>query len=319
MAREPKKFRFRWFILLLPILSLTAIGCSPDKPTVEEPTKSPVGSPEEAGQISSSELTLGDSQVRPADGMVMLYVPPGEFEMGSQDGEVNLALEICREYDTNCSLRYFSIERPAHIVDLDGYWIDKTEVSNTQYTKCIEAGYCTEVGCPELLIEAEHPVVCITWDQAEAYCEWAGGRLPTEAEWEYAARGADGLRFPWGDDFDGRRLNYCDSNCELGKKDETVDDGYVETAPVGNYPEGASWTGALDMAGNVWEWTADYYGPYSEERQVNPSGPSTGGRRVVRGGSWHTTPDHVRSALRTYSGPNQEIDHVGFRCASSPR
>jgi formylglycine-generating enzyme required for sulfatase activity len=106
----------------------------------------------------------------------------------------------------------------------------------------------------------------------------------------------------------------CDTNCTLSKRDENFDDGYARSAPVGSYPQGASWTGALDMAGNVWEMVADWNGEYSPEKQVNPTGPTSGVRKVARGGSWHASPDHVRSALRTHVGPNDHVDHAGFRC-----
>ena len=101
----------------------------------------------------------------------------------------------------------------------------------------------------------------VTWNQADTYCRWTGARLPTEAEWEYSARGLNGGRYPWGDEIDGSLLNYCDANCELHKRNSDVDDGYARTAPVGSYPDGASWVGALDMAGNVWEWTAGLVRP----------------------------------------------------------
>jgi formylglycine-generating enzyme required for sulfatase activity len=180
-------------------------------------------------------------------------------------------------------------------------------------------GVCSESSCDDTedLVENDQPIVCVTWDQAASYCGWVEARLPTEAEWEYAARGPGGGRYPWGDEIDGLRLNYCDVNCELDKRNDAVDDGFARSAPVGSYPDGASWIRALDMADNVWEWTADWYGPYLSERQSDPTGPDTGDRRIARGGSWHTGADHARSALRTYSQPDRSINHVGFRCAAS--
>lgn len=253
------------------------------------------------------------------DGMPMKYVPAGAFLMGSAEDEVDYALEQCRVYGTNCRRSYFSVEIPQHIVELDGFWIDQTEVSWGQYQKCVTSGTCPEAKCQDdkLIKNDDHPVVCVTWHQAVVYCEWAQARLPSEAEWEYAARGADESRYPWGDQFDGTLLNYCDVNCSLPKRDETFDDGFATTAPVGSYPGGASWIGALDMAGNVWEIVADWNGPYSPEKQTNPLGPESGGRRVARGGSWHASPDHVRSTLRTHMGPDDFIDHAGFRCVQS--
>jgi formylglycine-generating enzyme required for sulfatase activity len=247
--------------------------------------------------------------------MEMVYVPAGEFVMGSDDEEVDFALQQCLTYGANCRRRYFSVEMPLHEVILDGFWLDRTEVSNSQYALCEQAGACEPPSCQAG--GDGYPVVCVTWEQASAYCQWTGARLPTEAEWEYAARGPDQSRYPWGNEFEGTLLNYCDANCSLAKLDETFDDGYAETAPVGSYPQGASWVGALDMAGNVWEMVADWNGEYLPGKQINPTGPETGGRRVARGGSWHASPDHVRSALRTHMGTDQQIDHAGFRCAQS--
>ena len=148
---------------------------------------------------------------------------------------------------------------------------------------------------PESTAEDDHPVVQVSWFDAEAYCAWAGGSLPTEAQWEKAARGTDGRTYPWGSVFDGTWLNYCDASCEGG--DTAFDDGYRFTAPVGSYPAGASPYGALDMAGNVWEWTADWYddGYYAVSPASNPTGPDSGQYRVLRGGSWN----HDRSGMRT--------------------
>jgi len=257
--------------------------------------------------ISTSKppaLSAGDIWTRPADGMVMVYVPGGEFEMGSTEGEGE--------------------EQPVHIVALDGFWIDRTVVTNAQYQSCVEAGGCELPSDRKSYTRDEYygnsayddsPVVNVSWHQAWVYCEWAGARLPTEAEWEYAARGPQGLVYPWGDEFDGTRLNYCDANCEYEWADEAVDDGYADTAPVGNYPSGSSWCGALDMAGNVWEWVEDWYGEYPSERQVSPAGPSSGELRGLRGGSWYDNQYFARCACRDGYHPDGWSDFVGFRCA----
>ncbi len=310
--------QLKWFFIV-GLIALVTAGCnsgdkSPDIDAI------PIDeSPEVATVQSIPELTLGDSQVRPVDGMVVVFVPGGEFVMGSDGDEVDYALQLCLAYDTNCNLRYFAIEQPQHTVQVSSFWLDRTEVTDDQYQRCLDAEVCEELSCQDAdeLGDSDMPAVCVTWNQAATFCAWAGSRLPTEAEWEYGARGTDGRRYPWGDEIDGHLLNYCDANCELNKRDDEVDDGYARTAPVGSYPDGASWIGAVDMAGNVWEWTADWYGPYTSEQQVNPLGPESGGRRVARGGSWHTSADHVRSALRTYSEPDRSLNHVGFRCATS--
>jgi formylglycine-generating enzyme required for sulfatase activity len=306
-------------ILLIVVAMVAVTGCTAGE-TLPEPAIATISeTPIEPTREADHTPSLGDTRTRSIDGAIMVYVPTGEFEMGSNEKEVDFALQLCMEYDTNCRRTYFSVEQPVHTVFLDDFWIDKTEVTNNQYGQCVNAGVCSELGCEgELLLgNGEHPAICMTWDQAAAYCKWVEGRLPTEAEWEYAARGPEGRRYPWGNDFDGTLLNYCDVNCLLDKRDETFDDGYTRSAPVGSYPGGASWVGALDLAGNVWEFVADRYGSYSRDAQTNPTGPSSGHRRVARGGSWHTSPDHVRSALRTNIGGDQYIDHAGFRCVQS--
>jgi serine/threonine-protein kinase len=306
-------------LLKLSAVTLAVASCTVERAQPETARVTGAQTVESGTETTESAPSLGDTRIRSDDGAVMVYVPRGTFEMGSDEAEVDFALDLCLQYDTNCRRRYFSVEQPAHSVILDGFWLDKTEVTNRQYSLCVEAGVCDEPHCQvEIpLRHIDHPVVCTTWDQAVAYCDWAGGRLPTEAEWEYAARGSEGRRYPWGDAFNPALLNYCDTNCSLPKRDASFDDGFAKTAPAGNYPQGASWVGALDMAGNVWELVADRYGSYPSDEVVNPQGPPSGSRRVARGGSWHTSPDHVRSALRTHVGMSDFIDHAGFRCAQS--
>jgi formylglycine-generating enzyme required for sulfatase activity len=270
--------------------------------------------------------------------MVMVYVPAGEFQMGSSDEEVDAAVALCSKYGGDCKREWFDIEQPAHAVALDGFWIDRTEVTNGQFAAFLnEEGNEEEGGMTWLELEDEdcliewvggefrpksgygdHPVSEVSWYGAAAYCRWAEARLPTEAQWEYAARGPEGRMFPWGDEVDGTRLNYCDANCEVGFEDESFDDGYARTAPVGSYPEGASWCGALDMAGNVWEMAADWYGEYSSGQQENPAGPSGGEYRVLRGGSWFNNWNPARAAYRYYIPPFRPTGAAGFRCAVSP-
>ncbi len=262
------------------------------------------------GWVTQSTIRILSSRIREIDGMTMVYVPAGEFEMGS----------------------YFfgySDEQPVHSVNLDAYWIDQTEVTNGQYERCVAAGICsapeysgsnTRDSYYDNSTYADYPVIHMNWDQAAAYCAWAGGRLPTEAEWEKAARGTDGGTFryyPWGDEFDGTKLNYCDKNCSKDWKDEKYDDGYVDTAPIGSYPAGASPYGALDMVGNVWEWASDWYAEdyYKNSPDRNPIGPQSGEYRVLRGGSWASRDDLTRSACRGGELPSNLLTDAGFRCA----
>lgn len=235
----------------------------------------------------------------------MIYVPAGEFLMGSPDRDSHA----------------LNLEKPQHWVYLDAFWIDRTEVTNDQYRQCVEAGVC---GQPAYWGDARfdgggYPVVGVTWYSAVAYCEWAGVRLPTEAEWEKAARGGDDRIYPWGDEFDGSRANFCDRNCEESGRDASVDDGYAQTAPVGSYPAGASPYGGLDMAGNVYDWVSDWYDQtfYARSPSHNPLGPASGEYRVVRGGSWRNESADLRSAYRGGTRPELQGSFIGFRCGLS--
>jgi len=210
-------------------------------------------------------------------------------------------------------------------VYLDAFYIDKTEVTNAQYRACVEAGACnspSDTTYYDNADYAQHPVVYVGWDYADTYCRWAGKRLPTEAEWEKTARGTDGRIYPWGNDLDCHKGNFDDEqeidnyvvsgglNC----------DGHVQTAPVGSFPAGASPYGALDMAGNVWEWVADQYSSdyYGHSPSRNPQGPDSGAKKVLRGGSWNNIEWKFRSAHRDGYHPMDISvfdDNIGFRCA----
>jgi formylglycine-generating enzyme required for sulfatase activity len=271
-------------------------------PATPRPTDTPPSS--RTAPPASKAPQGAETQTRAKDGMVMVYVPAGEFTMGSN------------QYDD---------EKPVHTVALDAFWIDRTEVSNAQFRQCVEAGVCQapttcDWGDPTYDDgdKTNHPVVCVNWSQAQAYCQWAGARLPTEAEWEKAARGTDGRVYPWGNDFDCRRGNFDD---EQQIDDYVVPggpdcDGYKQTAPVGSYPAGASPYGALDMAGNVWEWVNDWYdgGYYAISPSTNPKGPDSGDYRVPRGGSWGDDDYVVRAALRDGGDPAYRSSVIGFRC-----
>ncbi len=230
------------------------------------------------------------------DGVEMVLVPSGCFTMGSDDGD--------------------SDEQPEHQVCLeDPYWIDRTEVTNEQF-----AQFEGVAESSSYFSGANLPREQITWTEAQAFCESRQARLPTEAEWEYAARGPDGLDYPWGNDFSCRLGNFDDEN----QRDFLVVsgglgcDGFDDTAPAGSFPEGASWVGALDMVGNVWEWVADRAGPYHAWRQVDPTGPIEGTQRVLRGGSGDNSDGSTLTAyVRMASDPDSAYNFRGFRCARS--
>jgi serine/threonine protein kinase len=244
---------------------------------------------------STPELNIG-SVMTGNDGMTLLYVPAGEFTMGNNDGNDK--------------------EKPAHTVYLDAYWMDQTEVTTAMYAKCVDAGACKPPSDTSSYTRSSYygnsqfnnyPIIFVDWYQAKNYCEWVDGRLPTEAEWEKAARGTDGRIYSWGNNYpNSNLLNY------NGENDDTQ--------AVGSYPGGASPYGLLDMAGNVWEWVADWYdkGYYVHSPSSNPLGPSSGEFRVMRGGSWSYTANEVRSASRFSYDPSVPYGSIGFRCARSP-
>lgn len=253
-----------------------------------------------------------DERVSKVDGKVMVRIPAGTFVMGTKPDERDAAKE----------------EQPQHEVYVDEFWIDRTETTNAQYRKCVEAGACRP---PERNISYtresyydneefdDYPVIWVSWDDANAYCKWAGKRLPTEAEWEKAARGIEPRRYPWGDEWpDGRLVNLCDANCGFDYSHDDIDDKYADTSPVGNYPEGANPYGLLDMAGNVWEWVSDWYAEdyYEWATTKNPQGPQYGDERVMRGGAWNMWQSDLRTAAREKGAPYLTYPNVGIRCAS---
>ncbi len=225
-----------------------------------------------------------------------------------------------------------SDEQPQHKVCIThGYWLDEYEVTNAAFNAFAEAGgYKTDsywsvdglawkrqnaisgpyTNCAEYLSQAQQPRICLNFYEAEAYAKWRGGRLPTEAEWEYAARGEKSLIYPWGNYYQNGRANI----------DESRDGGryLVKTTAVGSYPNGRSWVGAYDMAGNTSEWVADWYdgGYYARKIQDDPTGPASGIICILRGGSWFDYPDHARAAYRYTASPNKRLPFSGVRVVS---
>jgi len=255
------------------------------------------------------------TQTRQIDGMQMVYVPPGEFQMGSTRDQIEAIAFLCEQYPdawNKCQPEQFERECPAHAVVLGGYWIDRSEVTNARYNQCVQAGDCR----PSRLADDSqyngegYPVAGIPWKDAVDYCSWAGGRLPSEAEWEYAARGPENLIYPWGQEFVCEGGNFLDEStgCE---------DGYSGPSPVGIFPQGNSWVGAWDMTGNVWEWVADEFSPYPGASDGASNAVTSTDTHILRGGSWGYTPAFVRGAYRYPVPPEADYLAVGFRCAVS--
>jgi serine/threonine-protein kinase len=260
-------------------------------------------------------LAAGTVQRRGKDNAEMVYIPAGEFTFGDAAS--------------------------TRTIYLDAFWMDKVEVTNAQFQQFVDAtGYKTDAeklgwgfeyrdGWQRVegiswraprgagsTPQANLPVVVVSWNDANAYCVWAGKRLPTEAEWEKAARGTDARVFPWGNTWDGTRLNFCDANCAYTWKDANANDRFAEAAPVGSFTTSASPYGILDLAGNVWEWIADWFdADYPKTMPArNPSGPATGTLKVLRGGAWSIDAFYARTTSRFAQAPEFRERSVGFRC-----
>ncbi len=292
-------------------------------------TDAPVATAPSALPAPSASAAAAPEPTCPSD---MVKIPAGQFFMGSDLREAK------------------EDEKPSHNVKLDAYCMDLYEVTATKYKACSDIGKCrrapTEVEWPNISAEdrklysplcnagvadrGDHPINCVTWQMADTYCKAQGARLPTEAEWEYASRGPDGRIYPWGDEPPtAKHLNACGTECVAWAKKHNIpqeslysaDDGYAATAPVGKFPLGKSRFGPFDMAGNVWEWTADWYAPYTSATQTNPTGPTEPGdekKRVMRGGAFNgSDPSWLRPAYRFAMTPALQSHGVGFRCAKS--
>ncbi|MCL4275603.1 MAG: SUMF1/EgtB/PvdO family nonheme iron enzyme [Anaerolineales bacterium] len=238
---------------------------------------------------------IGSTTISERDGMVMVFVPAGEFTMGSDNGEPD--------------------EKPVHQVYLDAFWIDQTEVTNAMYTTCVADGGCTPPSSSRSYTRNsyygnsefnDYPVIYVNGYQANAYCQWAGRSLPTEAEWEKAARGTDGRTYPWGEGISCDNANYYAGRLCVG-----------DTSKVRSYESGKSPYGAYDMTGNVWEWVNDWYSSayYEESPLLNPLGPHSGQTRIARGGAWSTREYRSRSTYRNSISPTIDGDGLGFRCS----
>ncbi len=312
-----KKLIFILFIFLVACAAPSTIPTpTPGPPTAANtstPSVTPTFAPSPTVTFTPTVTPIPD-ELTDDKGVSMRLVPAGEFTMGTIAED---ALPECKKYSNDCVLSWFSDEEPQHIVDLNAFYMDVYEVTNALYRACVDAGSCT----PPIRTKSStrfsyygdsqydnYPVINVNWDQVKAYCEWRGASLPTEAQWEKAARGTDGRIYPWGEGISCDQANYHGSKNCIG-----------DTTEVGSYESGKSPYGMYDMAGNVWEWAADWYDEeyYANSPLSNPLGPDSGKDHLVRGGSWDSAEFGIRSVGRSF--PLFDIiffgDYVGFRCA----
>jgi formylglycine-generating enzyme required for sulfatase activity len=313
-----------------PATESPSLSSTPSSEVKALPTQTPALSPSPTSAdtvtaVPTAEITatmtgtpgIGSTRISETDGMKLVYVPAGEFGMGSSEAQYFAAVRLC--INAGGKIDYCStwemLEKPLHTVYLDAFWIDQTEVTNAKYARCVNAGACQPPGKTNSQNHklyygedqfADYPVIWVDWNQADAYCKWAGRQLPTEAQWEKAARDTDSRTYPWGEEIDCQKANY---NACVG-----------DTTRVGSYLTGASPYGVLDMAGNVSEWVADWFSAsyYGSSPKRNPTGPNSGDAKILRGGSWDVDIyDNARSAYRTYCPPDCGLSDIGFRCAIS--
>jgi formylglycine-generating enzyme required for sulfatase activity len=290
-------------------------------PTQPEPSPTPtrianIFPSDTPNPLASSVLQAGATQKSPRDEdkMIMVYIPEGEFQMGC-DPENNAGFPC-------------NWDERLHLLYLDAYWIDQTQVTNAMYKACVDDGDCEEPLTPRSFSRSSYygnpefddfPVVFVSWDKADAYCKWAGKRLPTEAEWEKAARGPMDTRpYPWGSQ--PPTCEVANFNPGAACEESLTPTGYTDTTLSGKYTPGASPYGVLDMAGNVWDWVSDFYSGtyYDESPEINPTGPAEGLNKVVRGACWRNNAAQLRVSNRHYSTAHLNYDDIGFRCALSP-
>ena len=318
----------------LPVIVPPTVVAPPTNTTLVTAV-APTPSPGPPTPIVTKSIVIADQ-----DAMALVYISAGNFLLGSSDSDPDARED----------------EKPQQVAYLDAFWMDRTEVTVAQFQDFVNAtAYQTDAerGCcvgnydqpggivfspnaafvrnaswkqPEggggNLALPRRPVVQVSWNDAKAYCEWAGRRLPTEAEWDKAARGSDGRLYPWGNEFLENRVNFCDASCAASWRDTAYDDKFARTSNVGSYPDGASPYGLLDMTGNALEWVNDFYDFRGYYRYVfaNPVAPTPtsldGATHALRGGSWIDSLDRVRASARWAMAPDGRNNLTGFRCAA---
>ncbi len=286
--------RLIWILLMAILLAACAPASTP-APTSTSTSLPPTSEPTATSVPPTSAPTLAPASLAGpsagttmmwVDGGSLVYIPAGEFTMGLGYGDA-----------------------PTETFSLNSYWIQQTEVTNAMYTQCVASGNCTapvqEVGAAPYNAAqfGDYPIVGVTWDAAKTYCQWIGGQLPSEAQWEKAARGQNGNKYPWGNN---------SPTCDLANLKTCGG----HTTPVNAHPNGKNFYGLLDMAGNVYEWVNDYYDPnyYASAPASNPPGPATGNGRITRGSSFETDMTQVLSAIRHPSPHDYHNYDLGFRC-----
>ncbi len=338
------------------LFTVTAVPASSETPTVAlestatiSPSPTTIPPTETATPTSTSTSTpLPTSTPTPTatpfpltlnvPGGTMVLITGGFFEMGATADSLT---EECNAFREGCQVDWFTASEPVHSVLLGRYYIDTHEVTNEAYASFLNSvgsdSACLDQPClndeqSQIVVQdgtfiveedqKQNPIAGVSWYGASAFCEWRDARLPTEAEWERAAvwdsKSSAARRYPWGNEFDGRLVNFCDSSCDAPQANSEYDDGFPEVAPVASFEGGVSQSGLYDMAGNVWEWVADWYDPtyYAGSSEAHPTGPLNGEEKVVRGGSWFDTGNFTTSAIRFPSTPDNTDRTIGFRCAA---
>ena len=295
---------------LLVLLALAAAGSAHASGPRRSHPRPPLPSPPAAEARTAAAITVLQT---PGPDAILLRA--GAFQMGSNEREIAHALALCR-YEPrrdDCTEEMFAVEYAPHEVDLNAFWIDRTEVTVARYQQCIAAGRCaTPPGAAERPAPLDFPITMVTWTEATTFCAWAGERLPTEAEWERAARGLRGRVYPWGNVWNP----FLSNHGRFGNYELDGADGFLEVAPVGSFPDGRTPDGIEDLAGNVEEWVADWFAPeFSKASFVNPRGPDSGDERVVRGGGYGSPRPFLRGAARLRAPPWTRRAWIGFRCA----
>jgi serine/threonine-protein kinase len=302
-SKQERKFPLGWILAILYAIGLIMFALAHQEPQTSQNLFEKFSPPQTTipniNELSNEELITRFSRISNMDGMIQILIPAGEFLRGSLEDDIEAWID----------------EKPQIEIFLDIFWIDQTEVSTAQFRKCLDAGGCSlpkninDWGLSKYYYDQsyeDYPTRYVSWQQANEYCQWVGRRLPTEAEWEKAARGTDGRIYPWGNE---------DPNPILVNFNKNTGG----PMPVGHYPQGVSPYGALDMAGNVWEWVMDWYDKnyYEQSKTDNPQGPLSGYYRVLRGGFWGGNAMNVRTTHRSWAIPENVSSDIGFRCAQS--